>query len=352
MNSSFRAKSCVSREASEDADSSSSSVDTLLDVFARVVRNLKSEDSKKTYTSLLNTYRSITQNKDVVIGIYGRPKMGKSTLLNTILGAQILPVSAIPMTGSVIDVKRDNERSNYELFCKVDQSRTVYLELPTAEEVRDYLTRHGSQEDPFSHIEISGPFPDALPFMKSNYILRDTPGFERLLTSETAEGTINKRLAEDTDKTIASLDRPDIYLFCVSADTPGQAEDVKLYDDYFRNRFCVHIMTHCEDRPAETITRLKNKFYREFRLLPDYVDKKPLVCTGISGYAEREDDDLVLDFGVDDMVSEVENSLDPKKILERILAISRFIIEEPDKAGAGDVPRVHLSALKALLKQH
>lgn len=326
-------------------------IETLHNLSARVLRHIDASRSygmTKAYTSLLSSYRKLIQDEDVIIGVYGRPKMGKSTLLNTILGESILPVGVIPTTGSVIDIKRRNT-SDYEVISTVSQSEDgpIPIHLPTAKEVRDYLVRHGSQKDPFSSIVISGPFPNAMSFMKNNYVLRDTPGFERL-----SEGQVrSERLEEDTKKTIASLDEPDVYLFCVSAKTTGSNEDLVLYNEYFRSRFCVHVMTHAENIPNENLIKLKNKFNQGFLLRPSDFDSKPLVCTGIRNRAESVGDTF-LDFGKENLEEAVRKYLSPEDILTRILAICRFIIEYPEKTGASVVPKVHLSALATHIKKH
>ena len=326
-------------------------IETLHNLCARVLRHIDASRGygmTKAYTALLSSYRKLIQGEDVIIGVYGRPKMGKSTLLNTILGESILPVGVIPTTGSVIDIKRRNT-SDYEVISTVSQSEDgpIPIHLPTAKDVRDYLVRHGSQKDPFASIEISGPFPNAMSFMKNNHILRDTPGFERL----SEEQVSSKRLEEDTKKTIASLDEPDVYLFCVSAETPCNTGDLSLYNEYFRSRFCVHVMTHAEDIPDKSLIKLKNEFNQRFLLQPSDFDSKPLVCTGIRNRAES-DDDTFLDFGKENLEEAVSKYLSPKDIQARILAICRFILEYPEKTGASVAPRVHLSALKSHIEKH
>lgn len=319
-------------------------VETLLNLYARVLRHINAGNGMiRAYTDLLSSYRRLKQDADVIIGVYGCPKMGKSTLLNTILGEAILPVGVIPTTGSVIDIKRREDKSDYELICTVGQSEKIptLIHLPSVKDVRDYLTKHGSQQDPFDSIEISGPFPHAMSFVKSNYILRDTPGFERL-----SEGQVSsERLEEDTRKAIASLDEPDVYLFCVSAESPGCSGDLAMYDKYFRSRFCVHVMTHVEDIPDKSLIKLKNDFNQSFRLLPSDFDPKPLVCTGIRNRAESAGDSF-LDIGRDALVEAVSKYLSPEDILTRILAICHFILAYPEKSGASSVPKVHLSALE------
>lgn len=326
-------------------------IETLHNLCARVLRHIDASRGygmTKAYTALLSSYRKLIQGEDVIIGVYGLPNMGKSTLLNTILGESILPVDVIATTGSVIDIKRKNT-SDYEVISTVSQSEddAIPIHLPTAKDVRDYLVRHGSQKDPFSSIEISGPFPNAMSFMKNNYVLRDTPGFERL-----SEGQVrSERLEEDTKKTIASLDEPDVYLFCVSAESPCSNRDLALYNEYFRSRFCVHVMTHAEDIPDKRLIKTKNEFNQRFLLRPSDFDSKPLVCTGIRNRAESVGDTF-LDFGKENLEEAVSKYLSPEDIQTRILAICRFIIEYPEKTGASVVPKVHLSALATHIKKY
>ena len=324
---------------------------TLHNLCARVLRHIDASRGygmKKACTALLSSYRKLIQGEDVIIGVYGRPNMGKSTLLNTILGESILPVGEISTTGSVIDIKR-RDRSDYKLISTVCQSEddAIPIHLPTAKDVRDYLVRHGSQKDPFSSIEISGPFPNAMSFMKNNYILRDTPGFERLREEQVS----SERLKEDTKKTIASLDEPDVYLFCVSGEATCDTGSLDLYNEYFRSCFCVHVIAQAENIPDKSLIKKKNEFSQQFRLRPSDFDSKPLVCTGIRNRAESVGDTF-LDFGKEMLEEAVSKYLSPEDMLTRILAICRFIIEYPEKIGASVVPKVHLSALAAHIKKH
>lgn len=320
-------------------------VETLLNYYAHVLRHIDAGKTKA-YTALRNSYLKVIQDKDVIIGVYGRPKMGKSTLLNTILGEAILPVGPDPTTGSVIDIKR-RDRDDYELICTVSQRGSILIHLPTVKAVRDYLTMHGSQQNPFDYIGISGPFPHAMPFMKNNYILRDTPGFERLY----AEQVSNERLEEDTQKTIASLDEPDVYLFCLEAATCENGADLDLYNEYFRSRFCVHVLTKVEDVSDKDLIDLKNRFKQKFQLLPSDFDSKPLVCTGISNRTEN-DGDSFLNIGKEKLGDYVSKYLSPEDILARVLAICRFIIKHPEKSGASVVPQVHIEKLKFHIEKH
>lgn len=291
------------------------------------------------YSYLLSNYDKAKNKAGIIIGVYGSPKAGKSTLLNSLLGEEVLPATPIPTTGSIIDLKRDAECEYYELLCRRDGEAPHIVRKNRGSDVREYLDKFGTQNRPFDRIEIWGPFPNALPFMTPNFTLRDTPGFET--------ESIDELLESDSEKAMKAIDSTDLCIFCVRGDAIGQDRDVQIFEKFFRNRFCVHVLTHMEGLSGDEKLESLNDFYEKFQIVPDDVDPKILAYTGIDYSAET--DTSLINVGREELIEALNHYLAPGLIVERIKLISKYITEHPDLIG-WPVPQLFLKTLKGLIK--
>lgn len=291
------------------------------------------------YSYLLSNYDKAKNKADIIIGVYGSPKAGKSTLLNSLLGEEVLPATPIPTTGSIIDLKRDAECEYYELLCRRDGEAPHIVKKSRGSDVREYLDKFGTQKRPFDRIEIRGPFPNALPFMTPNFTLRDTPGFET--------ESIDELLESDSEKAMKAIDSTDLCIFCVRGDAIGQDRDVQIFEKFFRNRFCVHVLTHMEGLSGDEKLESLNDFYEKFQIVPDDVDPKILAYTGIDYSAET--DTSLINVGREELIEALNHYLAPELIVERIKLISKYITEHPDLIG-WPVPQLFLKTLEGLIK--
>ena len=289
------------------------------------------------YSYLLSNYDKAKNEAGIIIGVYGSPKAGKSTLLNSLLGEEVLPATPIPTTGSIIDLKREAGRENYELLCHRDRDTRI-VRKNRGSDVREYLDKFGTQNRPFDRIEIRGPFPYALPFMAPNFTLRDTPGFET--------ESIDELLENDSEKAMKAIADTDLCIFCVRGDAIGQDRDVQIFEKFFKDRFCVHVLTHMEGLSGAEKLESLNDFYEKFQIVPDDVDPKILAYTGID-YSD-ETDTALINVGREELIEALNCYLKPELIVERIKLISKYITEHSDLIG-WPVPQLFLKTLKDYL---
>jgi hypothetical protein len=152
------------------------------------------------------------------LAIVGQFKRGKSTVLNALLGAAVLPTGVIPLTAiptfirwasrPVIHVHYGNGRS------------TGLFEVSTVEEIRCVLLRFVAEEkNPRNHLGVDRVdlfFPSS--FLEGGLILIDTPG-------------IGSSLAHNTRAAKGVLPECDAALFVVSADPPITEAEIAYLDD-------------------------------------------------------------------------------------------------------------------------
>lgn len=271
------------------------------------------------------------------IGVYGSPKMGKSTLLNSIVGENILPEAPIPKTGSVIDLIRDDSRTDYIIRCRQNDYSDLSIESrSTVEKVREYLNRRAGQDTPCDKVEVIGPFKNALPIFTENSILRDTPGAE----AEASQAK-DERLKEDSEKTKHALESTHIPIFCVSQETLQEQQHKKFYDKYFKNKECIHVITRCDD--SEEHEKFTNLFSRHFGITDDAAHRS-ITCTGMSNIESKK-----VDINLAKLYNAINDYLDIKRIRKRLVVMAEEICRTPELFN----PRfhqVHIECIKDALK--
>ncbi|NPV09705.1 MAG: Dynamin family protein [Anaerolineae bacterium] len=146
------------------------------------------------------------------LAVLGQFKRGKSTLLNALIGADILPAAVVPLT-AVPTLLRWGPDLSMRVFYQ-DDHRQERFDGESTEDVAARLARYVSEEgNPHNrmgvaHVEVTYPSP----FLSDGVVLIDTPG-------------IGSTLRHNTEATLDFLPQCDAALFLVSADPPmTQAE--------------------------------------------------------------------------------------------------------------------------------
>jgi len=165
-----------------------------------------SEDEFKSSKEKLSELLSRLNKGRFHLAVLGQFKRGKSTLVNALLGENILPVAVVPLTaiptfiffGDKIYVKifYSNREEDVEFFEDVESIKN-FLEK--------YVTEKGNPENKLniSHVEIY--YPSKL--LKRGFVLIDTPG-------------IGSTFHHNTEITVNFLPQCDAALFVTSADPP------------------------------------------------------------------------------------------------------------------------------------
>jgi ribosome biogenesis GTPase A len=147
---------------------------------------------------LLSLKRKLASNQ-LHLAVLGQMKRGKSSFINALLGAEVLPTGVLPVTAAITEIKYGSA-----------PSATILLTTGQREEIgidtlADYITEAGNpgNKKQVASAEITYPSP----FLKGGMILIDTPG-------------IGSTHAHNTRTTEAYLERVDAGIVVFSVDPP------------------------------------------------------------------------------------------------------------------------------------
>lgn len=192
------------------------------------------------------------------LAVLGQFKRGKSTLINALMGEEILPSSVIPLTAI----------ATYLMWGESPQVQVYFLDKRPAEksaftqlkQVKSFLAKFVSEEENpknikgISHVEVFYP----ASFLKKGVVLLDTPGI----------GSIHQH---NTDVALNTLTECDAALFLISADPPITAVEVEFLklvkDQVKRLFFIINKIDYLTDREKEAVlTFFRNVLDRELDL--------------------------------------------------------------------------------------
>ena len=147
----------------------------------------------RTYpTENIRQYAEQLNNRPFRVSLFGKMKTGKSSLLNALLGANILPVKTITATAVRTNVSYGDTTSAEVVFGN-DTKRIMSIEA-----ARKYIVHTHGQTNEVSEVNITIP----CRLCEHNVILTDTPGIDDL--AELNE--VSERVIKDTDFAIMVFD--------------------------------------------------------------------------------------------------------------------------------------------------
>jgi GTPase Era involved in 16S rRNA processing len=154
------------------------------------------------------------QNNVFNLVVLGQFKRGKTTLINALLGAEILPTAVVPLT-SIATILKYGETLNIKVY--FNDGRVTEIEPAT---LTQYVTEKGNPRNEKDVQEVIITYPSS--YLKDGVRLIDTPG-------------VGSVYEHNTDVAYQYLPKSDAALFLLSVDQPvSKAEldflkDVKQY---------------------------------------------------------------------------------------------------------------------------
>jgi len=188
------------------------------------------------------------------LAVLGQMKRGKSSLINALLKADVLPTGVVPVTAIITEIQ----------YGETPNATIVYATGGLREEtaistLADYISeaKNPGNRKQVAFVEVTYP----LPFLKDGIILIDTPGIGSTHThnTETTEGYLSQ---VDAGIVVLSVDPP---ITAVEAQFIGELQDEipKLF--FILNK--IDIITPAE--LAEMIQFVENELSRHSILLPE-----------------------------------------------------------------------------------
>jgi GTP-binding protein EngB required for normal cell division len=153
--------------------------------------------------------------------VAGEFKRGKSTLINALLGADLLPTGVVPLTSVVTLLRHEDSPAVHVRFDNGEQ-RIVPVEA-----LADYVTERGNPENARRVSEVVVGFPS--PWLRGGLRLVDTPGV----------GSVH---GHNSDVTRRFLPMADAVIFVVSADQPlgrNELDFLEQVQGYAGKVFCL-----------------------------------------------------------------------------------------------------------------
>ena len=142
--------------------------------------------------------------------VVGQFKRGKTCLINALLGADILPVSVVPLT-SIVTVLVYGETPGAKVFFKNGK----IADIPVAS-LSDYVTEAGNPKNEKEVLEVVVLYPS--PYLKDGVRLVDTPG-------------VGSVYIHNTDVAYRYLPKSDAALFLLSVDQPASSAEIEFLRD-------------------------------------------------------------------------------------------------------------------------
>ncbi len=133
------------------------------------------------------------------LAVLGQFKRGKSSLINALLGAPLLPTAIVPLT-SVITVLSHGEELGIEVAFLNGERRAIALQ-----ELPEYITERGNPENRKGVREVEVRYPS--PYLRDGVRIIDTPGV----------GSVYRH---NTDVAYGIIPHVDAAVFVVTADPP------------------------------------------------------------------------------------------------------------------------------------
>ena len=143
----------------------------------------------------------------VVLGAF---KRGKSTLINALLGEQILPTAIVPLT-SVVTILGYGEQLSIQVHFQNGQTQEI-----SREELVDYITEKGNPQNRKHVREVKIAYPS--PYLKDGVQIIDTPG-------------VGSVYSHNTEVAYNYLPQVDAAVFVVTVDPPLSAAEQEFLHD-------------------------------------------------------------------------------------------------------------------------
>jgi GTPase SAR1 family protein len=173
-----------------------------LDVISQLA---KEQEDSRSLQEAREIATKIAENR-FLLAVLGQFKRGKTSLINSLLGSEVLPVAVVPLT-SIITILSYGESAAATVHFLAGEARDIALD-----DLPQYVTERHNPENAkrVRHVEVR--YPSA--YLRDGILLVDTPG-------------VGSTYEHNTEVTHSFLARVDAAIFLVSVDPPLTAVEAE-----------------------------------------------------------------------------------------------------------------------------
>ena len=178
------------------------------------IKNLLADSEDRELAGTMDMLARKLEANSFNLAVLGQFKRGKTTFINALLGAKVLPTAIVPLTSIVTIVKYGREPAVTVVF------NGGATEAVTPDRLPDYVTESGNPKNVkgVRHVEVSYPSG----YLRDGFSIIDTPG-------------IGSTFAHNTATTYGFLSRIDAAVFMLSVDPPISDVEMQFLADVSRN---------------------------------------------------------------------------------------------------------------------
>jgi small GTP-binding protein len=265
---------------------------TILDIVADT-NSLLSESYGTGNERLLAVREQLISNHFNLV-ILGQFKRGKTTLINSLVGNEILPSSVVPLTSIVTILKFGNE-VRCTIFMNDGTEQNV-----RREELHDYVTESGNPKNRRGVKCACIEYP--IPLLEKGMQLVDTPG-------------IGSTFLHNTETTYEFLDHLDAAVFLMSADVPiSQVEKELLETIKSSTQKIFFVLNKVDNLAPEEITEMSAYNKNVLQEMGFTVQKIwPISARKALKAKTSNDENLLSQSGLSDLEDAIGNFLSTEK---------------------------------------
>lgn len=183
-------------------------IDELITIFDNgPIEELKSKEIKSTYNEV--------KSSKFRINVIATMSSGKSTLINSLIGYELLPSKHEACTATIARITDDDKYKEFTAECKDENEEIVYeRKNVTIEDIQKY-----NEDEKVTYIDIEGCIPN-ISSEKMNLLLMDTPGPNNSRNAN--HGKLTENIIEDRNQ--------GIVLYVINATQFGINDDSALLE--------------------------------------------------------------------------------------------------------------------------
>ncbi len=274
------------------------------------VKSLALRHGSDTMAKRIDALREKLESASFHIVVMGQFKRGKTTFVNSLLGAEVLPVSVIPLT-SINTVLRYGDQVVAEVHFLDGSIKKVGVE-----DIADFVTERSNPENRLGVKRVEVFYPS--PYLKDGVCLVDTPG----------TGSI---FAHNDEMALSYLSYSDAVIFMLSSDPPISVTELNFLHEirrFVRKIFFVqNKIDYLDPREMEESLSFNTQVIAE-ALEEESVDIIPVSAKQALAAQLNRDEELLASSRLPSFISRLEDFL----MREKGVILLSSVLKNLDKA--------------------